>query len=573
MHDLVIRGGVVVDGTGAPAVEGDVAVDGDRIVAVGRVVERGREEIDADGAAVTPGFVDVHTHYDGQVTWDPQLLPSVWHGVTTVVMGNCGVGFAPAAPERHDWLIGLMEGVEGIPGASLRAGIEWTWESVPEYLDALDRLPLAVDVAAQIAHGPVRAYVMGERGAANEAPTADDLARMAAIVEAGVRAGAVGISINRLPLHKAVDGREVPGTYAEEDELFALGRAVRAGAPARDAVIALILPTASGFDRSAWPRELDWMTRLSVDTGLAFTFAFGNLDHLPDLERANAVGARLVPQIACRLQGCLLGLRTRHVFETKPSFRAIADLPPAEQARRMADPEFKVRVLAETPVKGRDRLAELVLQSPDAIFPLPAPHAQEPTTDESVAALAARTGRPPVEVLWDLTMADDGQSLVMWYLGGYPNGSLEPSRVLMERPDTVLGLGDGGAHVDLICDAGYPTFVLGYWARERTKGERLSIETAVRVLTSEPAKLYSLHDRGVVAPGRRADLNLIDLDRVALRPMEIRRDLPAGARRIVQGADGYLATVVAGQVVQRDGADTGVRPGGLARRWSARRAI
>jgi len=572
VHDLVIRSGVVVDGTGAPAVEGDVAVDGDRIVAVGRVAERGREEIDVDGAAVTPGFVDVHTHYDGQVTWDPQLLPSVWHGVTTVVMGNCGVGFAPAAPERHDWLIGLMEGVEGIPGASLRAGIDWTWESVPEYLDALDRLPLAVDVAAQIAHGPVRAYVMGERGAANEAPTAADLARMAAIVEAGVRAGAIGFSTNRLPLHKAVDGREVPGTFADEDELFALGRAVRAGAPARDAVFSLILPTATGFDRGAWPRELDWMTRLSVDTGLAFTFAFGNLDHLPDLERANAVGARLVPQIACRLQGCLLGLRTRHVFETRPSFQAIADLPPAEQARRMADPEFKARVLAETPVKGRDRLAELVIQSPDAIFPLPAPHAQEPTQDESVAALSARTGRPPIEVLWDLTMADDGQSLVMWYLGGYPNGSLEPSRVLMERPDTVLGLGDGGAHVDLICDAGYPTFVLGYWARERTKGERLSVETAVRVLTSEPAKLYALHDRGVVAPGRRADLNVIDLDRVALRPMEIRRDLPAGARRIVQGADGYVATVVAGQVVQRDGADTGARPGGLARRWTSRRA-
>ena len=412
---------------------------------------------------------------------------------------------------------------------------------------------------------------MGERGAANEAPTPDDLARMAAIVEAGVRAGAVGFSINRLPLHKAVDGREVPGTFADEDELFALGRAVRAGAPARDAVISLILPTATGFDRSAWPRELDWMTRLSVDTGLAFTFAFGNLDHLPDLERANAVGARLVPQIACRLQGCLLGLRTRHVFETRPSFREIASLPPAEQARRMADPAFRAQVLAEEPVKGRDRLAELVIASPEAIFPLPAPHAQEPTRDDSVAALAARTGRTPVEVLWDLTMADDGEGLVMWYLGGYPNGSLEPSRVLMERPDTVLGLGDGGAHVDLICDAGYPTFVLGYWARERTRGERLSVETAVRVLTSEPAKLYALHDRGVVAPGRRADLNVIDLDRVALRPMEIRRDLPAGARRIVQGAEGYVATVLAGQVVQRDGEDTGARPGGLARRWTSRR--
>jgi N-acyl-D-aspartate/D-glutamate deacylase len=570
VHDLVVRGGVVIDGTGGPRVTADVAVDGGRIVAVGRVTERGRQEIAADGAAVTPGFVDVHTHYDGQVTWDPQLLPSVWHGVTTVVMGNCGVGFAPAAPDRHDWLIGLMEGVEGIPGAALRAGIRWEWESVPEYLDALDRLPLAVDVAAQIAHGPVRAYVMGERGAANEQPTADDLAHMGAIVESGVRAGAVGFSTNRLPLHKAVDGREVPGTYAAEDELFALGRAVGAGAPTGDAVFSLILPTATGYDRSAWPRELDWMTRLSSETGLAFTFPFGNLEHLADLERANASGARLVPQIGCRLQGVLLGLRTRHAFEARPSFRAIADLPPAEQARRMADPEFRARVMAEAPERGRDRLAELVLAAPEAIFPLPAPHAQEPRTDDSLAALAARLGRPPIEVMWDLTMADDGEALLMWFLGGYPNGSLEPARVLMERPDTVLGLGDGGAHVDVICDAGYPTFVLGYWVRERTCGDRLPVETAVRVLTSEPAALYSLHDRGVVAPGRRADLNVIDLDRVALRPMEIRHDLPTGARRILQGAEGYLATVVAGDVVQRDGADTGARPGGLARRGSAR---
>jgi N-acyl-D-aspartate/D-glutamate deacylase len=335
-------------------------------------------------------------------------------------------------------------------------------------------------------------------------------------------------------------------------------------------VIALILPTATGFDRSAWPHELDWMTRLSIDTGLAFTFAFGDVDKLADLERANAVGARLVPQVGCRLQGILMGLRTRHVFETRPSFREIADLPPTEQARRMADPAFRARVLAEEPRRGRDRLAELVLGQPEAVFPLRAPHAQEPAADESVAAIAARTGRPPAEVLWDLTMADDGEGLVMWFMGGYDAGALEVRRTLMERPDTVLGLGDGGAHVDLICDAGYPTFVLGYWARERTRGERLPVETAVRVLTSEPAKLYSLHDRGVVARGRRADLNVIDLDRVALRPMEIRHDLPAGARRVLQGADGYVATIVAGEVVQRDGVDTGARPGGLARRWTAR---
>ena len=565
MHDLVIRHGDVADGTGGPLRRADVAVDGQRIVAVGDVPDRGREEIDATGLMVTPGFVDPHTHYDGQATWDPLLSPSIWHGVTTVVTGNCGVGFAPAAPDRHEWLIGLMEGVEDIPGAALREAITWDWESVPEYLDALDRVPRAIDVGAQIAHGAVRAYVMGERGAANEPATDADLARMGEIVQAGIAAGAVGFSTNRLPLHKAVDGREVPGTFADERELFALGRAVRRGSPCGEPVFSLILPTASGYDSGSWTRELDWMARLSTETGLRFTFAFGSLANLPDVERVNTAGAHLVPQIGCRRQVLLLGLRTRHAFEGRPSYEAIAGLPVAEQAQRMADPALRGRILAERQGPGWNRLAELVLGQADLVFPLVGPHEQEPHPETSVAACAARTGRPVDDLLYDLAIADEGHNLVQYMFGGYPKGCLDDALALMHEPGTVLGLGDGGAHVSVICDAGYPTFLLGYWVRERTRGDRLAIERAVQLLASGPAALYGFRDRGTVAPGKKADLNVIDLDRVGLRWPEVVRDLPAGAKRVIQRADGYAATVVSGQIVQRDGEDTGARPGRVVR--------
>ncbi len=564
MHDLVIRHGAVADGLGGPLVTADVAVDGDRIVAVGDVRTRGREELDAAGLVVTPGFVDPHTHYDGQATWDPLLTPSVWHGVTTVIMGNCGVGFAPAAPDRRDWLIGLMEGVEDIPGAALREAIRWDWESVGEYLDALERLPRAVDVGVQIAHGAVRAYVMGERGAANEEPTSDDLARMGAVVRAGIAAGAVGFSTNRLPLHKAVDGRAVPGTFAGEEELWTLGRAVADGSSSGDAVISLILPTATGFDVDAWPRELDWMARLSTETGLRFTFAFGSLERLPDVDRANAAGARLVPQTGCRRQGLLIGLRTRHPFEGRPSFNALAGLPVAEQARRMADPATKARILADTQEPGWSRLAQMIIGDADVLFPLDGPHAQEPSPTASMAALAGRLGRSVEDVVYDAITSGGGDPLLMYFFGGYPKGCLDDALPLMRHPTTVLGLGDGGAHVSMICDAGYPTFLLGYWVRDRG-GARLTLEEAVRLLTSGPADLYGLRDRGVIAPGRKADLNVIDVDRIGLRWPEVVHDLPAGAKRVIQRADGYAATVVAGEIIQRDGEDTGARPGAVLR--------
>jgi len=569
VHDLVIRNGRVVDGTGAAPVAADVAVDDGRITAVGHVPDAGREEIDAAGLVVTPGFVDVHTHYDGQVTWDPLLTPSIWHGVTTVVMGNCGVGFAPAAPDRHDWLIGLMEGVEGIPGDALRAGIQWDWESVAEYLDALEKLPHALDVAAQIAHGAVRAFVMGERGAANEPATEQDIARMAAIVQAGVAAGAVGLSVNRLEWHKAKDGREVPGTFADLDEIFALAHAVRAGSP--DAVFSTILPVGSGADRETWDRQIDWLSRLSRETGLAVTFPFGGSangsdewrDRLARLERENANGARLYPQVGSHRQGLLCGLRTTSPFRGRPSYDALAGLPVAERAARMADPEVKAAILAELGAPRTTRLAELMLEEATAVFPSSPLPEQEPDPATSLAAQAAATGRDPHEMLYDWTIAEDGNALVHFFLGGYA-GTLDASLELMAHPMSVLGLGDGGAHVDVICDCGYPSFVLSYWVRERPRGT-LPLETAIRVLTREPALLYGLRDRGVVAPGFKADLNVLDPEGINPHPVEVLHDLPTGAMRIVQRADGIVATIVAGEVVQRAGVDTGARPGRVVR--------
>ena len=338
MHDLVIRNGTVIDGRGGRPAPGDVALDDGRITAVGTVDEPGREELDATGLAVTPGFVDVHTHYDGQVTWDPLLTPSIWHGVTTVVMGNCGVGFAPAAPDRHDWLIGLMEGVEGIPGASLREAIRWDWQTVGEYLDALDRIPRALDVAAQVPHGAVRAFVMGERGAANEPATDDDIIRMAELVAEGVCAGAVGLSVNRLELHKAVDGREVPGTFAAHKEICALVRAVRMSSG--DAVFTTILPGAAGESHARWDEEVDWLSAVSRETGLVVTFPFGGSrggpwrQKLDRIERENAAGARIVPQVSSHGQGLFCGLRTSHAFRGRPTYEALA-APAGGRARRV----------------------------------------------------------------------------------------------------------------------------------------------------------------------------------------------------------------------------------------------
>jgi N-acyl-D-amino-acid deacylase len=567
VHDLVIRNGTVIDGRGGRPVPGDVAVDDGRLTAVGAVDEPGREELDATGLAVTPGFVDVHTHYDGQVTWDPLLTPSIWHGVTTVVMGNCGVGFAPAAPDRRDWLIGLMEGVEGIPGASLREAIQWDWQTVGEYLDALDRIPRALDVAAQVPHGAVRAFVMGERGAANEPATDDDIIRMAELVAEGVCAGAVGLSVNRLELHKAVDGREVPGTFAAHKEICALVRAVRMSSG--DAVFTTILPGAAGESHTRWDEEVDWLSAVSRETGLVVTFPFGGSrggpwrQKLARIERENADGARIVPQVSSHGQGLFCGLRTSHAFRGRPTYEALAHLPVAERAARMAEPDVRAAIVAERPPPGVPRLRDLMLAGATAVFPWHPVPDYEPDPASSLSAQSEALGRDPEELLYEWTIADDGDALVHFFLGGYP-GNLDVSAELLVHPQSVLGLGDGGAHVDLICDAGYPSFLLSYWVRDRARGT-LPLETAVKILTSEPAAMYGLRDRGAVEPGLKADLNVLDPAAVAPQPIEVVHDLPAGAKRVLQRTDGFVATIVNGEIVQRDGVDTGARPGRVVR--------
>lgn len=564
MHDLVIRGGTIVDGSGDTAREGDVAIDGDRVAAVGNVSAPGRKEIDARGHLVTPGWVDIHTHYDGQVTWDPYLTPSCWHGVTTVVMGNCGVGFAPAKPDRHDWLIGLMEGVEDIPGTALAEGIRWEWETFPEYLDAIATMPRAMDVGTQVPHGAVRAYVMGERGAKNEKSTPEDIEAMAAIVRDGVAAGALGFSTSRTMLHRAVDGEPVPGTFAGEEELLGIGRVL--GDLGQG-----VFEMAS--DLAPEEREFVWMEKLAAMTGQPITFALLQNDGDPkqwrrllDLtEQAAARGTRITAQIAARPTGLLMNWEgTAHPFQLHKSYGEIAALPIRERLERLRDPEMRRRIVEETP-QIDNPFAAYVLTAFHKMFPLGDPPDYEPAPDRSVAAMAQREGRTPQEVVYDLLMQRGGRELVYLPVLNYSDGDFEPIREMLLHPNTVLSLSDGGAHCGVICDAGTPTFLLTHWVRDRKRGERLPLEYMVRRQTAETAALYGLHDRGLLAPGKKADVNVIDFDRLRLMPPELVFDLPASGRRLIQKADGYRATIKSGEVTFEGGDATGALPGKLLR--------
>jgi N-acyl-D-amino-acid deacylase len=568
MHDLVIRGATVVDGTGAPAFVGDLAVDGGRIAEIGQVDDDGREVIDATDRLVTPGFVDVHTHYDGQVTWDPLLVPSTWHGVTTVVMGNCGVGFAPVRPDRHNWLIGLMEGVEDIPGAALSAGITWGWETFPEFLDFLEAQPLAIDVGTQVPHGSVRGYVMGERGARNEPATSDDIASMARIVREGIDAGALGVSTSRTIAHRAIDGEPVPGTFAAEDELFALGRAL---AQAGAGVFVLAPAGVRGEDRAAPEREVDWMRRLARETNRPITFAVSQHDMAPDQWRhvldlaleAFEDGVPMRPQVAGRPLGLLLGLQTFHPLRDRPTYAAIEGLPLDERVARMREPKVRESILSERGVQD-DRMAFIGLGL-DRMFPLGEPPDYEPVPEASVAARAEREGRDPWDLYYDLLLEDDGRQLLMRPLLGYSHLNHDAIREMLLHPTSALGLGDGGAHVGAICDASIETTMLTHWVRDRSRGDRLPLEWVVRKMTSETASLYGLDDRGVIKEGKKADLNVIDFDRLRLDRPEMVYDLPGGARRLLQRAAGYVATIVSGEIVMQNGHETGARPGRLVR--------
>lgn len=568
MHDLVIRGGTVVDGTGSPGRTADVAVDGGVVVEVGRVEGHGRRELAADGALVTPGFVDIHTHYDGQVTWDPLLSPSCWHGVTTVVMGNCGVGFAPAHPDRRQWLIGLMEGVEDIPGAALSAGIQWEWETFPEFLDAVDSAPKAIDVGTQVPHGAVRAYVMGERGARNEPATAEDIAAMAAVVRQGLEAGALGFSTSRTLAHRAIDGEPVPGTFAAEDELFGIGAVL---GELGYGVFELAPAGALGEDLAAPEKEMSWMRRLSRAVSRPVTFALTQNNNAPEDYRrlldlaaaATAEGVAVRPQVHGRTVSLLLGLQTFHPFNFAPSWSGIALRPWTEQVVAMGDAALRSRLVAEAASLESDPIISGFMH-PGRIFPLGDPPEYEPGPEASVASMAAGRGRSPWDVLYDLLLEDGGRQLLNAPVLNYASGNLDATAEMLGHPATVFGLGDGGAHAGQTCDASTTTYMLSYWARDRDHG-RLTVEEAVRKVTSSTADLFGLGDRGRLVPGAKADVNVIDFERLGLKRPELVFDLPGGARRLVQHSTGYVATINAGEVTIEAGADTGARPGRLIR--------
>jgi N-acyl-D-amino-acid deacylase len=566
MHDLVIRGGTLVDGTGAEKRKADVAIDGDRIVAVGNDVGEGRREIDASGQLVAPGWVDIHTHYDGQVTWDTHLTPSGWNGVTTIVMGNCGVGFAPVRPGQEDFLIQLMEGVEDIPGTALAEGIQWGWESFPEYLDAVEKMPRAIDVGAQVPHGAVRAYVMGERGAKNEKASTEDIEGMADVVREALQAGALGFSTSRTILHRAKDGEVVPGTNAEDEEVLGIGRVLGEVGHGVFEVASDLAPEGA---------ELAWMSKLGKETGRPVSFAClqnpGDPNQwkrlLEACEKDAAEGGHLTPQVAQRPAGLLLGFEsTVHPLVANPAYQAIAGLPLAERMKKLADPAVRAEILESK--ASYDNLpgpVMLVLQGFHMMFPLGDPPDYEPAPDKSIAAIAKREGREPLEVVYDVMMENEGRGIVYMPLLGYADGDLEPIREMMLHPQSVFSLSDGGAHCGLICDASMPTFLLTHWARDRSRGDRIPVEQVVEQQTRRTASFYGMEDRGVIAPGMKADVNVIDFDALHIHAPEMVYDLPAEGRRLIQKVDGYRYTVCSGEVIYEDGKPTGALPGKLIR--------
>jgi N-acyl-D-amino-acid deacylase len=581
-HDLVVRGGTIVDGSGAARFTGDVAVDDGIITEVGGSLA-GDRVIEAAGAIVAPGWVDVHTHYDGQATWDDELDPSFANGVTTLVMGNCGVGFAPCPPGEQATLIELMEGVEDIPGTALSEGVPWgAWRSFPEYLDFLDGRAYALDVAAQIAHGSLRFEVMRERGIDNEDATAEDIASMRRLVGEAVAAGAVGFSTSRTIFHRSITGAAVPGTYASDVEL---GELVAGMADGGGGVFEAIMSSSIGEmamlggERFSQDEELRLLAAISRATGQRITFT--TVQHIDDPQAwravldftvaANRDGARLFPQVASRPVGILGSLPGYHPFMRRPSYRAIADLPLAAQAQRMRDPEVKARILSETDVTPEDAgsmemFAGVMQGAADFLFPLDEIVDYEPTPERCFGAIAAAQGIPALEAVYDFLADGDGTNVVSLPGAGYMEGDLEAVREMIEHPATIVGLADAGAHVKLICDGSSPSTQLTHWTRDRSRGATIPLEFMVEQQTRRTAELYGFDDRGTIAPGRRADLNVIDLDRLTVRRPVMHADLPAGGQRYLQPVSGYVATVVAGVQTRADDTDTGARPGRLVRR-------
>jgi len=565
MHDLVIRNGKIYDGTGDAPFMGDVAVDDGKITAVGTVSGSGNKEIDAAGQIVTPGFVDAHTHYDGQVTWDPYLQPSTFHGVTTIVMGNCGVGFAPVLSDQRDWIIKLMEGVEDIPGTALHEGIKWTWESFPEYLDALDKTPLAIDVATQVPHGAIRAYVMGERGPAHEPATPDEIEKMGQVAAEAIEAGALGFSTSRTEKHRDSDGNYAPTIKALEDELVGIAKAVAKTGKG-------VLQGISDF----YDFESEWkiFRRMVEESGLPISITVEQQDVRPDwwkqllnaINEAQADGLPMRGQVPPRPTGVLLGFDcSLNPFTLHPAFLEIAGLPHDEKMAKLRDPEYRALLLSQQPIKVGNEVVDHIMESHHKMFDLGEPANYEPGPEDSVAARAKEAGKSVYEVALDMMLERDGHAMLYFPLFNYYTGNLDIVHEMLTHPHTVFGLGDGGAHCGALCDSSFPTTLIQHWGRDRTRGPKLPLEQLISMQTKETAELVGIYDRGLLKPGYKADINIIDFDNMVLHAPEVVYDLPAGGRRLIQKADGYTKTIVSGVVAFENGQPTGALEGKLIR--------
>jgi N-acyl-D-aspartate/D-glutamate deacylase len=562
MFNLVIRNGTVIDGTGTEPFEADVALDAGNIVAIGKIAERGAEEIDARGMLVTPGFVDPHTHYDGQATWSSRITPSSWNGVTTTLFGNCGVGFAPCKPSQREMLVKLMEGVEDIPEVVLTEGLPWNWQSFPDFLGALAARQYDMDIAAQVPHAALRVFVMGERGAEREPATEHDRAEMARLAAEGIRAGALGFSTSRTLNHKTLDGRSIPTLDAAEAELAAIAGALKDVGKGWMQVI-------SDFDDVE--AEFSMLRRLVARSGRPMAITILQRDNRPEewrrlcgwIAEAHAAGLPMLGQVLTRPTGILLGFEiSQNPFVNRPSYRRIAALPFEQRIAILRQPEFRARLIAESSEsQGMARRVEKW----DRIFPLGDPPDYEPPADASVAAIAGRQGRDAAQVAYDLLLQRDGKAILYRPLSNYSYGNLDTVHDMLTHDATIVGLGDGGAHVGVLCDSSAISYLLTHWTRDRSRGPKLPLPWAIKRLTSDSANAIGLTDRGVIAPGYKADINVIDYDHLQLRQPEVVYDLPSGGRRLVQRADGYVTTIVSGVPVYREGQPTGALPGRLVR--------
>lgn len=583
MHDLLIRAGRVYDGSGAEPVTADIAIQGDRIAEVGpSIAASARETIDADGAIVTPAWIDIHTHYDGQVTWDSDMNPSASHGVGTIVMGNCGVGFAPVAPGGEQDLIELMEGVEDIPGTALHEGMPWgAWQSYAEYLDLLESRQYALNISSLVAHGAVRNFVMGERGRTNQAATEGDLAQMCDIVEEAIRVGAVGFSTSRILGHRSIQGEPVPGTFANDAEVMIIARALKRAGKGLFQIIpsSTLGPGREGFEEhTSLEQEIDLIAQVSRESGRPATFTLFQVDDWQDkwrdaierVKQGNATGAQVYPQVGSRPTGLVLSMRTYHGWMLKPTYRKLLSLPLEERLLEMRKPEVKHAILNEENVEDGVAMGSMEFGISNAeldmerTFVLKSDSTYEPPREESLAALAAQTNLAPESWMYDYLVQDEGNMVIMFFTN-YSDFNLDAVRDMQLDPATVTGLSDAGAHVSLIFDAVNPTYQLTYWTRDRKLGDTLPLEYVVHRATRKNAQLFGFNDRGLIAPGMKADINVIDYENLKLGDLQIINDLPAGGSRLMQGASGYLATLIGGEITRRFDQDTGARPGRLIR--------